>query len=396
MSDLDLEGSEEDECHAEFEACLVRRYSGVRAVKSVKRRHEYANSNSLAWITEVKSDRAGTIVDAPFPAGFEGLSGTSIATLYARDFHYNDGPFLCGPLHRVCADYLHIHDLYRQMFPACKEPYEFALFLAMREQVMMFEIEQAVQRGEIKNVLVLAAGISPLPIGLVELTKDVPVIATDLADLAAKQRQLKNFVRANMRNLRLELPVFSANHQRLQVEPLDVLAPEQWEKVDERLQPGGVGVVCEGLMPYMNLEQWEIIMVQIRRVLAKYGGFFVTDIATRQGKRKTIFSADSENLLKKFYDQAGIPTEGLAFDSSVEYDQFMVQRGFNSHTIRLGRSVYRGPLCRDDPYFKRLATNLTTFAPLWLQRKLAVPINQSKWDFIVNAPICRRITLVKH
>ncbi|MBP7057253.1 hypothetical protein KBB08_02070 [Candidatus Gracilibacteria bacterium] len=378
--------------HTEHYGAIVDRYRGARPTKSIKREHPLFSDDAAKWAVNVSRERT-VYDDIDIPEGFGGLSGTSIAAHWARDLVYSDGPFLWAPLHRLFAHHLHTDSLYRQLHPDCPAPFETGLFLAAREQAMALAVERAAARSEIRNVLILAAGTTALPLGLVELVPDVLVLATDLAAMADKQRQLKHFVRRHMDDLQLDLPRFRKEHQRLVVQPLDIFDQEHWASVTQRLQPGGVAVVSEGLMPYLSLAQWQFVTSQVRSLLAARGGMWLTDIATQNGIARTTFTGDSARLLTQLYQRANVDPSNLAFENGRAYEEFVRTEHLHSTDLCLTIDEYCGPKSVHDPDLDQLCTMPALYIRQRMHRVLALPVGLETFEKIVTAPTCKQITL---
>jgi O-methyltransferase involved in polyketide biosynthesis len=381
-----------DHYHAEQYGAVIDRYRGARPRQSIRREHSLFSDDTTKWAVNVSREQS-VYDDIDLPEGFGGLSGTSIAAHWARDLVYSDGPFLWAPLHRLFAHHLHTGSLYQQLHPDCPAPFEVGLFLAAREQAIALAVERAAERKEIRNVLILAAGTTALPLGLVELVPDIQVIATDLAPMAEKQRQLKHFVRRHLDDLQLELPRLREDHQRLVVQPLDIFDQDHWTTVTQRLQPGGVAVVSEGLMPYLSLAQWQFVTRQVRSLLAARGGMWLTDIATQNGIARTTFTGDSARLLTQLYQRANVDPKNLAFKNGHAYEEFVRNAHLSSTDLRLTLDQYCGPKSVQDPDLDQLCTMPALYVRQRMHHILALPIGLETFEKIVTAPTCKQITL---
>jgi len=392
-----MRSSKEDDLPRSFakeaEPALLSQYYGRAFHKTVRRNHSFTDPDYLAWIANLEQRAVRSAQDMAVGEEFNGLSGTSVAALYARDFIYNDGPYLTSPLHRLMADYINAGGLYSKLFIDCHEPYDMGLFLAAREQTMILELERAVHRKEIANIVVLAAGISALPLGLLELIPGVSVWATDLTGIVEKQANFYNFVRATRCNLKMHLPSFE-DDDRLKVQKLDVFLGKDWDLVRAQLKVGGVGIICEGLMPYLDLQQWQQVMSAVRSLLAEKGGFFITDIATRKGLKKTVFQHGSARLLRQVYQAAGVSADNIAFADSGEYEAFIATQRMASRSLSLSIDEFVGPVSIDHPSLGKVPTRDFDVVEKCLQQKLAVPLANEDWGKIITAATCRRLTII--
>lgn len=258
----------------------------------------------------------------------EGLSATCIGSFYARANYYSEASFDVAQDHAQAAKFFSIDKAYRKRFPGCVDVDQMGGFVAAREEILFERAFAAVKEGRVKNILIVASGISPLAVRLRKsiehqaFDSDVNVITTDLADPIWMQ-------------LSLCMKLMPTFNNKILFDDLDALNLEDWKKVSRRFAPGGVAIICEGLLGYFTLENVDTVLTNVGGVLRQHGGFFLTDIATREGVRKTLFQGDSKKLLDRFYDLAEVNPSDLAFQDSKECRELVKSKGMTASGVSL-------------------------------------------------------------
>ncbi len=257
----------------------------------------------------------------------EKISMTCIASFYTRAKYYLDNHNLAY-IYNEYADYIDSDDLYKKYFPGCENPGEMTCFMIAREQIIIQNLERSLHRNEIQNIIFLGCGISPLPLYFAENAGrfgfPINVFATDLHPPLSLQKELvEKFV--------------SRSHveHKLKFLELDITNTPQFNQLSDRLSPGSVALVAEGVFPYFLKEDWDISLKNIRKLLHEKGGFFLTDLATRQGIQNSPFQEDSKRLLHACYRNAEIPMDSLPFATSQECTEYLTKSGFQHSWERL-------------------------------------------------------------
>ena len=111
--------------------------------------------------------------------------------------------------------------------------------------------------------------------------------------------------------------------------PLDSTDSEGFEEISRKFPAGPVGVITEGLLPYLYRDDLERVCVNIRNILASRGGVWVTDMITRASLRNPIFlEGASRALIPTFYTAAATNQGQLAFEDPRDVIDFFHARGF--------------------------------------------------------------------
>jgi O-methyltransferase involved in polyketide biosynthesis len=265
------------------------------------------------------------------PDQLHGLSATCIGSFWARAKYYQRAEFDIARLHTESAAYFDIEPTFETTFPGCDDIVEMGAFVSAREQILFERAVAALEDGSVNNILILASGISPLAVHLKRLInqrfsgRNVKVICTDLLDPIWLQKQLCS-------------TLIKKYDTGINFDILDVLKKDDWHAVKDKLVDGGVAVICEGLLGYFKADDFSEVLTNIQDLLKERGGFFVTDIATRDGVRKTLFEGDSKVLLHRFYEVAEVNTDSLAFATRKE-----CVRSINAHGLSVSPAALLKP-----------------------------------------------------
>lgn len=260
-----------------------------------------------------------------------GLSATAVASLRAQVRYHEAADFPLAELYHRSARYFEIERSYQAKFPDCNDTLEMGAYVSAREQILLERTLAALENGSVNNVVILASGLSPVAAYLRKIAnqkfsgKEIKILCTDLIEPLSLQEQL-------CRN------IFGV-HQvpGIEFEELNVLHKRDWKRLESQLVPGGVAVICEGLLGYFTFKNIERFFENLTNVLARQGGFLVGDIATRDGVRRTLLSGDSAKLLRSFYEVAKVDPEKLAFNNSGECEEYLTSKGVHANRVALAR-----------------------------------------------------------
>ncbi len=270
----------------------------------------------------------------------EKVSATCIASFSTRARYYVGNGNLAA-IYNQFADELNSDKLYQKYFPGCKQPWEMTSFIIAREQIIVQLLEKALYRSQIANIVFLGCGVSPLPLNFAERVarfgNSANVFATDLTiPLKLQENLVKKFLsKAQEREMLSEYPTdfpgvstIEAIEEKLKFCQLDITNKNQFEKFSSCLLPGPVAFIAEGVFPYFLQKEWDLAVQNIRAILKDIGGFFVTDVATRQGIKYSPFQGDSKNLLQSCYSVAQVSPDALPFNTAEDCCRYLKQNGF--------------------------------------------------------------------
>ncbi len=250
------------------------------------------------------------------------LSATCVGSFQQRVQVYRGARrgIAIAELYGVSGAYLNAEGPYRALFPGCEDTLEIGCFVAAREKILYQRAIDAVRTQGVKNVVILACGVTPLPVYIRQritdaLIKGVKVISTDLPAPLEIQRSL-------CRRL-----LDDHSHAEVQLQSVNVLQQVDWTQLKEQLVPGGVAILCEGLLGYFTFEEVQACVSYAMDLLSDRGGFFLTDIATKNGLKNSPFKGDSAKLLKRFYEVAEIDPGSLAFERGSDCSNFLTSNG---------------------------------------------------------------------
>ena len=238
---------------------------------------------------------------------------------------------MLASVYNKAANYFDIDTEYRRIFPDCNDTWQIGGFVAARERIQINQTIQALIDGTVRNIVVLASGLSATGAYLRDYvsrqlpTRNIQVFCTDLAEPLCLQRALCRHILA------------SHNPRGISFQPLNVLEKRDWDALDVNMYEGGVAIICEGLLGYFSQEKIAEVITNAKALLAKRSGFLMTDIATKTGLKKTLFAGDSAKLLDRFYAVAGVRPEELAFDNSEQCLQYLGEQGLQATRVGLRR-----------------------------------------------------------
>ncbi len=268
------------------------------------------------------------------PSQLRGLSATGIASFDCKARYLAGDQRPLSVFYNRAARYFDIADEYSNVFPDCTDTWQIGGFVAAREQILLDQTIRALRAGTVQNVVVLASGLSATGAYLRDFVsrelppdQSVQIICTDLAEPLCLQRALCRHI--------LE----SYTPRGVSFKPLNVLEKDDWQELAGKLSPGGVAIICEGLLGYFSMEKVTKFFSNAQALLKEHSGFLVTDIATRKGLKNTLFDGDSEKLLQQFYTVAEVKHEEVAFADGEECLDYLADHGLDAVRVGLQNSV---------------------------------------------------------
>lgn len=186
-------------------------------------------------------------------------------------------------------------------------------------RVMHFEsrywsIDQLLQKTDSKNILELSSGYSMR--GLDMCTReDVHYIDTDLPDVIDTKQQMIN-----------ELGLGKDLRGKLTFQPLNALDKAAFESATSQFDDQAVTIVNEGLLMYLNTDEKKRLCGNIRDILEKNGGCWITaDVYPRRSANMKAAIPQSESEIA-FHEQHQI--EENKFSSFEDARIFFNEQGF--------------------------------------------------------------------
>lgn len=189
-------------------------------------------------------------------------------------------------------------------------------------------IREALEAGEIGQVIELASGFTPHSVNLLTsesgikkyIDNDFPV------NSKIKQEVVNNFVGG--------IPVLFV--------PGNILDGKTWEKFEEQLGNEPVAIFCEGLMMYLSREDQIVFLNNIKKILEKQGGFFMHEdilkyhpelkqnprFARITSQLKSISSNSAldevftQEDIQKFYEEQGFVVDRVDEDVPLSIDTY--------------------------------------------------------------------------
>lgn len=147
-------------------------------------------------------------------------------------------------------------------------------------RVLYITLEQ--DYGDI--VVDLASGFSPT--GMI-FSRDPKInyLEVDLPDVIEEKRAIVRDI------------ISVKSRPNLQFVSANILDDSCFEEIEKKLSAGPVALICEGLLPYFNCEEKNILTKNIRYLLMKRGGTWITPDISSKERIKMILQTDP-NLAK--------------------------------------------------------------------------------------------------
>lgn len=176
---------------------------------------------------------------------------------------------------------------------------------------------EILKRRGIKNILEIAAGLSPRGLAITA-DSTVNYVETDLPEMLAEKERLVKSILAKQNITRPNLKFFAANAL-----DFDALA-----KASEHLAPP-IAIINEGLLTYLTMEEKIVVAQNIHRLLKQKKGVWISPDFQPLEKRTGIKAA----ILKKVIDLTGRDTAKNSFQNEKELSDFLRETNFKMEAI---------------------------------------------------------------
>lgn len=158
------------------------------------------------------------------------------------------------------------------------------LWLAPVIEARSKSIDSLVSKYEHANIVELASGFSPR--GLIfSRNPKINYLEVDLPDVIEEKRAIVRDI------------ISVKSRPNLQFVSANILDDSCFEEIEKKLSAGPVALICEGLLPYFNCEEKNILTKNIRYLLMKRGGTWITPDISSKERIKMILQTDP-NLAK--------------------------------------------------------------------------------------------------
>ncbi|EDX83530.1 hypothetical protein S7335_710 [Synechococcus sp. PCC 7335] len=238
---------------------------------------------------------------------FDAISPTAMLVAYARQF--SDIPFAVE-----LARLIDVSAMLR-LFPINSQ--NDILLLSALIEARYKAVDEAISSFENKQIFELASGL--LPRGM-KMTQDSEVVFVE-SDLPAVI-QLKQALVAQVVSMPSNLRFKEADAASY---PNQLLIGADYLKDNEP-----VTILCEGLLQYLSLTEKVQLFANIREMLQRYGGVWITsDLSTKQSQAQVMeHSPASHQLHQSIIQTSGRHLLNNSFNDRVEIKQFVSEQGF--------------------------------------------------------------------
>lgn len=166
--------------------------------------------------------------------------------------------------------------------------------------------------------------------------------------------------------------IVEAERPNLQFMAANVLDDRCFMNIENILGEGPVIVVCEGLLPYFNLEEKAMLANRIFSILDKKGGIFITPDISSKERLKAMLELEPK-LVKAMEIFSGVTQRNLidnSFESPDEAKSFFCEIGFNKifelKLSELGLSLSSMPAISDTYQMK--ANAILKISKIWAMK----------------------------
>lgn len=249
-------------------------------------------------------------------ASCEKISPTAKVVAFLRSF--TDIPYV-----RVLSDKSNAEEIAREMFKKHNIELDDFLWLVpvieARHKSMDYFLSLFLDVGCGDIVVDLASGFSPM--GLIfSRDPNINYLEVDLPEIIEEKETI---VRS----------IVEAERPNLQFMAANVLNDWNIEKI---IGEGQVIVICEGLLPYFNLEEKAILANRIFSILDKRGGIFITPDISSKERLRTMLKLEPK-LVKAMEIFSGVTQRNLvdnSFESPDDAKDFFREFGFKNISER--------------------------------------------------------------
>lgn len=187
--------------------------------------------------------------------------------------------------------------------------------------------DRIIAQHEIKQILEIAAGLSPRGLTMTE-DPDVTYVATDLPQMLEQEQAIAEsiFVKQHAKRSNLYFRVANALDRN---DLFEASGPFQYGRP--------IAVITEGLLPYFMREEKKTVAANIRALLTRYGGIWIcSDVPTRQSSKRFTRAVDVRQRIENIRGATGRDIEKNAFEDDDDVLRFFADAGYTlegySHT----------------------------------------------------------------
>ena len=165
--------------------------------------------------------------------------------------------------------------------------------LLARHRVIDHLLKQAIDKGEVGQIVEIAAGLSPRGLRMRRRHPEIPYHECDLAQMAATKRSLIAHK-------------LDEGHRIWPVNALSEEGPDSLATLAESLDPNkGVAVITEGLLPYFDEPSTTRIWQNIHAFMHRFsGGVYLSDYYLRGDTNKVLGAKTMSRLISLFVQGA--------------------------------------------------------------------------------------------
>jgi len=178
-------------------------------------------------------------------------------------------------------------------------------------------INQLLATSKTNQILEMASGLSPRGLTMTEEDPSLCYVEVDLPEMVeTKKRLIQTLVDKNI----------AKPQNNLHIEDGDVLDADYLMATTRYFKTGPIAIINEGLLRYMNFDQKAIVAKNVRTLLEKFGGVWITsDITLPRVLEHHEESKLNRGLIKAL---SGIDIERNAFENEPAAIEFFKNLGF--------------------------------------------------------------------
>ncbi len=190
-------------------------------------------------------------------------------------------------------------------------------WLALPIEQRYKSVDAALRATGIRKVVELASGVSPRGI-IWSRDESVQYLATDLVEIIAQKIAIEKQI------------LGSQTQNQLRWMPLDALNPAQCQFPDFFFKRNGpIGIVVEGLLPYLNLDEKRRVAENIHALLKRLGGVWITpDISSREHIQEIMNNPQVARIIEVIPEFIERNLHANSFVSMEEARSFYADLGF--------------------------------------------------------------------
>ncbi len=207
-------------------------------------------------------------------------------------------------------------------------------------------IKEALEKGEIGQIIELASGFTPHSVNLLTSEPNIETyIENDfLVNSKVKQEVINEFIGG--------IPV--------KFIPGNILEGDTWERFEKHLGEKPVAIFCEGLMMYLSREQQIELFSRVKKLLKKYGGFFmhedmlkyhpelkddprfswIVPMLKSVSSNTALTESYSQEDLTRFYEEQGFKVERVPEDVPLSLERYPEQAE-NAKTLQQAFKMWK-------------------------------------------------------